>query len=340
VSDYILRDDAPRRIAALCALAGSLALLHAGHAHGQIADVTCALQNIVADAKPLTFNRGELDAPPGGHLQGIQMRFDAARNRHLAFLSHDSATVAYLLIVAFPADLAGTGQIVHLHTFPGDAQSPPLRHAGGIQLLDNVLVVGLEDNQQKTRSEIQFWDVAAPDKLVRLDHLTIRRAGEAKDKTAGAVGIVQRAKDHLLAVANWDSRAIDFYASNGKALADGACRFAFHVRWQDASAEKSAWRPDAVFGAYQAVNLVSDADGKLFLIGLHTARDKDFVDLFALDMNQKPEQLLQKLAAKPMRLEPGGHFRYAGGISLVEGRPAILSSPSHLGDATTLSIAR
>jgi hypothetical protein len=338
--DWILRVDAARRIVAHCALAASLTFLHAGYAHGQIADVTAALEHIAADAKPLTFDRGEIDVPPGGHLQGIQMRFDAARNRRLAFLSHDSATVAYLLIVAFPADLGDTGTVVHLHAFPGDAQSPPLRHAGGIQLLDNVLVVGLEDNQQKTRSEIQFWDVATPEKLVRIDHLTIRRAGEPKDKTAGAVGIVRRANDHLLAVANWDSRAIDFYASNGKSLADPACRFAFLVRWQDATAEKSAWRPDPVFGAYQAVNLVSDADQNLFLIGFHTAREKDFVDLFALDMSQKPERLLKKLAARPMRLQPGNHFRYAGGVSLLEDRPAILASPSNLGDATTLSIAR
>jgi len=39
-----------------------------------------------------------------------------------------------------------------------------------------------------------------------------------KDKTAGAVGIVRRDHDHLLAVANWDARDLDFYQSNGLPL--------------------------------------------------------------------------------------------------------------------------
>ena len=60
------------------------------------------------------------------------------------------------------------------------AQTPPLRHAGGMQLAGDVLAVGLEDNQQKTRSEIQFWDVADPARLVQLAHLTLRRDGDAE----------------------------------------------------------------------------------------------------------------------------------------------------------------
>ena len=70
--------------------------------------------------------------PGGGHFQGIQLQFDAARNRYLAFLSHDSLTVAYLVVVEFSETLDRAGQLLAVHEFPTDGQTPPLRHAGGM----------------------------------------------------------------------------------------------------------------------------------------------------------------------------------------------------------------
>ncbi len=323
-----------------CALAACLAVLSASHACGQIANVVGAFEKIPGEGTLLTFQRGAIDLPRGGHLQGIQMRFDEAARRHFVFMSHDSTTVAYLAIVEFPADLTAEGRIVHVHTFPGDGRLPPLRHAGGIQLVGDVLVVGLEDNQQKTRSEIQFWNVAKVEQPVQLEHLTIRRSGAPKDKTAGAVGIVKREKDYLLAVANWDSRAIDFYTSNGKPLDDPQCRFEFEVRWRDAAADKGNWQPDKAFGEYQAMNLVADADENLFLIGPHTASGKDFVDLFAIDMRAEPNRLVRKLESKRISLPVGNHFRHAGGVWITTDGLAILSSPRNFNTKTRISIAR
>ena len=325
---------------ALSVLTVCLAVLITGHVCAQMADIVRALEKIPTEMTLVSFDRGGIELARGGHLQGIQMRFDAAGNRHVAFLSHDSATVAYLVIVEFPADLSGDGRIVHVHVFPGDGRSPPLRHAGGIQLLGNLLVVGLEDNQQKTRSEIQFWNVAKPEQPVQLKHLTIRRSGVPKDKTAGAVGIVKREKDHLLAVANWDSRAIDFYASNGKPLDDPNCRFELEVRWRAASAEKENWQPDKVYGKYQALNLIADAEQNLFLIGPHTASGKDFLDLFAIDMRAEPNRLLRKLKSKRIQLPLSNHFLYAGGVWITKDGLAILSSPRNFNTKTRISIAR
>src|SRR4051812_19767262 len=56
------------------------------------------------------FARGEHAIPAGGHFQGIQLKLEAAAQRHLAFLSHDSLTVAYLVVVAFPESLDRPGQ--------------------------------------------------------------------------------------------------------------------------------------------------------------------------------------------------------------------------------------
>jgi hypothetical protein len=306
-----------------------------------VANVVEAFEKLPTAGAALKFSLGQTHLPPGGHLQGIQVQRDAAGNRNLVYLSHDSATVAYLVVVEFPLSLSGDGRVLHVHELPSDGLSPPLRHAGGIQLLGDFLAVGVEDNQQKTRSEVQFWNVAEPARPVILPHLTIRRQGAPKEQTAGAVGLVARAADHLLVVANWDSRALDFYVSNGKPLADTACRFDLALSWHDRLAEKTGWKPDRLFGAYQAINLLADSQGGLFLIGFQTsAVGADIADLFSVDLNAADERTLCKLAAKSMKWSAGNHFRYAGGLWINGRRLAILSSPLDLGRETVLNMAR
>ena len=305
-----------------------------------ISNVVDALDAVPSEGRLLQFQHGPLKLAPGGHFQGIQIRRDALRQRNIVFLSHDSETVAYLMIVEFPWDLLGEGRVIHVHTFPNDGKSPPLRHAGGIQLLGNVLAVGLEDNQEKTRSEIQFWDVSDPTLLKQLTHLTVRRSGTPKDKTAGGVGIVRREQDCLLAVANWDSRAVDFYVSNHPQLDDPKCQFEFRARWQHDQADKVDWQPDSTFGAYQAINLVADAKQDIYLLGFDTSpTGKDLVDLFTVELNRDPKKLLRKTSTKPMRLQGDNHFRYSGGIWFDDDRLAILSSERSLNPLIRLNIA-
>ncbi len=290
--------------------------------------------------RPLVFDLNGLTAPPGGHLQGIQMGPVVGERRHV-FLSHDSQTVGYLLVVEFPVDLGGPGRTIHLQKFPSDGQSPPLRHAGGIQLCDNVLAVGVEDNQQKTRSEVQFWDVANPREPTQLEHLTIRRQGEPEDQSAGGVALASLRDRWITAVANWDSRAIDFYQTNGKPLADSECRFEMQTRWLAASADRSNWQPDRETGQYQAINLLASADGTLLLFGFATtATGQDVVDVFAVDLQQPPERTLRKTSRQQMRLTDGCHFRYAGGLWLDGDRIGVLASPRNLAPKTTLNLAR
>src|SRR5262249_9057468 len=147
--------------------------------------------------------------------------------------------------------------------------------------------------------------------------------------------------DHLLAVANWDSRAIDFYLSSGKRLDDPQCRFEFHARWQDSAANKADWRPDKTFAAYQAVNLLTDGSHHVFLVGFATSpAGKDIVDLFSLDLGQPTEKLVRKLASKPLKLGAENHFRYAAGLWIRQNALAILPSPRELGGQTRINLVR
>jgi len=306
-----------------------------------ISNVVAAIERLPSEGRLLQFKPDSTKLPRGGHFQGIQMSLDANKNRNLAFLSHDSETIAYLAIVQFPANLSGEGQMLRMQALPSDGQSPPLRHGGGIQLVGDILVIGVEDNQLKTRSEIQFWNVANPQELVQLKHLTIRRRGEPKDKTAGAVGMVQRENDHLLAVANWDSRAIDFYVTNGKRLDDPQCQFSLDTRWQVDVADKSDWQPDQTYGAYQSINLVADTNGNLYLIGFQTdAGNKDLVDLFSIDATRAPSHRLRKLASKHIQLQGENRFRFSGGIWIDQNSLGILSSERDFGPAVRINLAK
>ncbi len=305
-----------------------------------LADVVAAFEQVFSSSEAVSFALGKTTLPRGGHLQGIQVRFDAIKNRHLVYLTHDSETVAYLLVVEFVDDFTRPGRVVAYQEFPSDGGSPALRHAGGMQLVGDVLAVGLEDNQQKTRSEVQFWDVSNAEKPAQLKHLTIPRTGTAKDKTSGAVGILRREAGYVLAVANWDSRAIDFYLAPGASLSEPACRFKQLARWQVDSARTADWRPDATFGTYQAINLVADEQG-LFLLGLNTtSAGQDIVDLFSVRLDQPPDEMLQKLAQKELKLARENRFRFAGGIWVDRGRLAVLSSPRNLAPQTWIGIAR
>ena len=285
--------------------------------------------------------------PPGGHLQGVQPAFDEQANEYVLYLSHDSTTVAYLVTARFPAELDKPGRVAHVLHLPSDGQSPPLRHAGGFQLSGHVLAVGVEDNQQKLRSEVQFWDVARPQQPQQLRHLTIQRRGSvAKEMTAGAVGLVQRSRDYVLVVGNWDCRAIDIYVSNGRPLDQPYCSFAFKGRWEAARAARQDWPAGGEFGAYQAINLVAGnqvggpADA-LAMVGFDTMPSgMNRMDVFSFEPQAEPSRRLVKTASQVAPLAPGNLFRYAAGLSLEQGRVLVLASPSQLSKATTLSLLR
>ncbi|MCH8010955.1 MAG: hypothetical protein IIA61_03245 [Candidatus Marinimicrobia bacterium] len=285
-------------------------------ANPQLDDPLRAFENIPREGRVIKFRWGNTEFPDGGHFQGIQSFYDSSLKKQICFISRSSDSKAYFITVAFNPGPQSFGEIRHFQYLPSDGNQPPLRHPGGIQLIGKYLVVGVEDNQNKRRSQVQFWDVSDPFAPKQRTPLTvIRESATPKDKTAGTVGIVKRANDHLLVVANWDSKALDFYASNGLPLGDDACRFTFTVRWTSDEANKGPWAPNENWGNYQGINLVCDRNFNIFLLGFKTnSIGKDFIDLFSVDLAKDPPNIIYKLSTKHMILKGGVHFRNSGGI--------------------------
>lgn len=285
-------------------------------ANQQLDDPMLAFENIPGKSRRIQFLCNNTKFPDGGHFQGIQSFYESSLNRQIFFISCDSDLKAYFVTVTFDAALQTPGEIRYLQYLPSDGIQPPLRHAGGIQLIGNYLVVGVEDNQNKLRSQVQFWDVSDPFAPKQGTHLTvIRESTTPKNKTAGAVGIVKRVNDHVLVVANWDAKALDIYTSNGLPLNNNACRFTFTLRWVSSEANRDQWKPNEVWGNYQSINLVCDRKFNIFLLGFYTnKKSKDFIDLFSVDLSKDTPNIIRKISDKQMVLIEGVHFRYSGGV--------------------------
>jgi hypothetical protein len=155
------------------------------------------------------------------------------------------------------------------------------------------------------------------------------------------VALIATGKQHLLAVANWDSRAVDLYTSNEKPLDDPACRFELLTRWRDVQADKSNWQLDKSFAAHQSINLFRGKGGALQLVGFATMPNgDDVVDLYALDPSQSADKLLRKLSRTPLKFEGGAHFSSAAGLWIDNGKPVVLATPRNVSAQAVIRLAR
>ncbi len=270
-------------------------------------DIPTAFQNVHVERTKITFSNPDFDIPSsGGHLQGVQY-YNNGTTEYVV-VSGSSDSVAYYAMIDIAAQ-----KVVRYK----ELMYKPFDHAGGIQVIGDFLVVGVEDDFQKNTSKILFFDISKPGTSDEAPVMTIDRSGEFKTKTAGAVGITHFDTQHLLAVATWDANTIDFYWSNAKPLNDPACRFELIQTWVPTKGEKEEW-VDKWWRTYQCINLFTGADGKMYMFGFYKNKDGNFADLFEVSFNSETKKFtLKKTANKQFYVADGNHFRNGGGVRLV-----------------------
>jgi hypothetical protein len=268
-------------------------------------DVPGAFRRIAEQPIAVEIDRAGVVLPEGGdmgHFQGIQ-RLPGEPQRLV--ITSSSKLQAYFVWCQMHADgVAGRAFA------PVTMGWQPFRHCGGCQTFGEVLVAGVEDDAERRTSEVQFWDFKRFP--VQLTPMTIPRSGAEKVSTAGAVGMTSHGRGAVVAVATWDARTVDFYVSRNDPF-QGA-PFVLQFTWTAQDADKTGWI-DGNFGNYQTVNLVTQRDGQLFLIGFNrNDSDEDWMDLYQLDLGAPPARALRKLDKKHMHCTNGCSFEKGSGI--------------------------
>lgn len=251
-------------------------------------DIPSAFEKI-SSSPELILLQNDLSVPlEGGHLQGIQSLSTVQGDKLI--ISGSSAHEAYLLQA-------------HLRSLETESyitlMTDPFRHAGGFQISDDFLIVGIEDNVIKEDSKVCIYDTQSLEEAIPL-HI-IERKGAAETQTAGATGIISLHSGHLVLVANWDSRNWDFY----------------HVDLENQT-ERHLLRWDAPpeWPGYQTINLIEDHD-MIYAIGLYKAEDSlGGADLIEVSKKDTFKPNLKRINTRFFRCTHGVDFATAAGIQV------------------------
>jgi len=286
------------------------ALGTAADANPKVADVLAALQCLSAAPEPAPCRDGDFSVPSGGHLQGIQEATIAGEP--FAILSGSAARESYLALISLAES---PGQVTAIKPL----LSRPFKHAGGFQVCGDYLAVGIEDDNTKDTSRI--WILSLPELLESARPkpvIEIKRQGQYKRATAGAVGMAKVVDRHLVCVGTWDSATIDIYLSNGEPLDDPVCAFDFRETWDLKKADRSDWS-DRDFASYQNLNLVVDVKDQVFLVGFARTGGADVADVFTLDLDAStsPARRLQKIGRYSFRGRKTS-FRHGAGLVVTD----------------------
>ena len=250
-----------------------------------INDVPKAFNAIEPQPMVQTYS-SKLAGAKGGHLQGIQTATDAL------IITGSSSMQSYYIAVLGSGNETRVGYHKTILT-------QPYRHAGGCQAAGNVWAVGVEDNAAKNKAKVLLLSTDTNAKPITI----AERSGTYERSTAGATGLV-RLKDggYLVAVGDWDSKHIDFYQSRPNNVA--------------AFDSIATYKADTIgtWGSYQSINLLQQADGKLYLIGFCLDAEGSRADLFSLTFEGGAR--LQAIASRHFKTTNGVSFRYGAGLNI------------------------
>jgi len=204
-----------------------------------------------------------------------------------------------------------------------------LSHAGGISAWGNYLVVGVEmkcpiSNWCGEASRVYFYDVSDPEKPKQMTSVI-----ERPDSSAGATAMVDIDGGFLVVVGGWDSEQLDFYESS-----DLNSVFSKTAIWNKKELLAAAGM-DTEFGKYQNLNIVKQADGKLFLVGtthdgLTPGVGHHWADLFSLEYGNGKRVSIKKVASRQFDAKESDFQAGAGLFVADEERLMLYSVPFNL----------
>ena len=265
----------------------------------------------------------------GGHLQGVQLLLK--NGKEYALLSGSSSTSAYYAV----ARLDPYPEVVSVNNL----MDKPFKHAGGIQVKEDLMVVGIEDNDEKDKSKVCVYEIPDPENPPREPVAIINRKGEPFRSTAGCCAFARLGKRWLFLVGDWDTKHLDFYLGkeNGRGIVSGIFEEVYSMNME--KSDRSGWS-DKKWHSYQNINLLHDENGKLYLVGFgRNAQDEDVAELYLLEHTEAMEFSLRKLRSKKFACRDGVDFKSGAGIFQgPDGTLKIIGCGSHIRDSLVLNV--
>ncbi len=307
----------------------SFAIILSLRANAQNTCIPELFMNISTEPQ-IIFCKNELEVNnQGGHLQGVQLL--VKDQVEYAILSGSSSTYAYYSV----AKLDSCNQVLSVN----ELMHKPFKHAGGIQLYNDLMVVGIEDNDAKDKSKVCIYKIENPHNPPVKPLAMMERYGEPFRSTAGCIAVNKIGNRYLIIVGDWDTKHLDFYLCDEHRLKQNLEAFEKVYIIDTEKMDRSAW-PDEEWHSYQNINLLKDTDGKLYLFGFgRNVQNENIADLFLLEHKDLREFSLRKLVSRKFNCKEGADFRSGAGIFLQpDGKLKVISSGSHINDSLVLNV--
>ncbi|MCP5063625.1 MAG: hypothetical protein GY936_14355, partial [Ignavibacteriae bacterium] len=224
----------------------------------------------------------------GGHLQGVQY-YKYNQNEYL-YLSGSSDSNSYYSIVKMGVE----SSVISVNNI----LPKPYKHAGGFQISNNIMAIGVEDNSARDKSKVFIYGIDNPEKPPEEPLTIIERNGEEKRATAGCVGIIAISDYILVVVGDWDTENLDFYRININMLGTEEGIFK-HVHSIDMKkTNKSYWINDNWL-PYQNINFIKDSSENLYLAGMASNdNNENILDVFRIESIDYSKFSLTKILTK------------------------------------------
>jgi hypothetical protein len=255
----------------------------------QVENVPQAFEALGSEPEVLLINNKIKIPHRNGHFQGVQLI--EKNGTEILLVSGSSQKKAYVLQIDLETQKAS--KVITL-------MEDPYRHAGGIQVSDPYLIVGIEDNRIKTTSKVKLYNYQSNALDTALPLVTIDREGEVKRYTSGATGLLALDTAYLAVVANWDSRNWDFYqVVPEKGEHKSLYSFVAPVDW----------------GSYQSINLIKDGTA-IYAIGFYKKGLDMIADLILVSKMGAFNPIMEKIRSKAFNCNNGVDFNSAVGLQV------------------------
>jgi hypothetical protein len=259
-------------------------------------------------------------------------------------------------------DTAPSSEDKIVHTVFFDDQGwPDYNHPGGIQLLDNILAVPLEQKVQDNLfdpdlydSRIILIDVTDPMNPIKIYE---KKVFENSERRTGAIAITRQSNGKLLMLAlGGDNNEVFVYESNLSNVNDPNFDFSRKFVWDEGNLEVGNFYSDdgktefdypTGRDGYQSINFVQQCDGQLFLVGTRNTNlpgmgGEDWAELYHVEWNGHELNLFLRASlhfyCNSDNAGRVGNFRASAGVYVSPSGELILYTTEHDNDGKEDSV--